>query len=305
MAVFMITSLRNNQEVFVFLKMSLLGKPVYISDHGTAQGIIPRFFLHFEEMSKMAFLGDEERKKIFLNYFNNSLNEFTNFYDSYQNILQLRKDYIEGIVSGKYYKRFENGEFWADKSPEVKIKKAVQDFFKDGKPFLNNFAKSGLLDDSPFVLNKLLVVSEKSYNKAKSEMLPFLRLPGYNILFHLIEEAQVKFKKEFFIIRDEFEHNSLRVQDFEVKYENGVTHITDPSYKGQNIFKLIDKFYYWTLDLIENLSAYFFGLNACNNSKGAITLFYNNGVVDPSKFRYRYTITLDVKDPDLTRLINY
>src|SRR5690606_15950297 len=222
--------------------MGLLGKIVYTSDHGTAQGIIPRFFLHFEEMSKMAFLGNKERKQTYLDYYNNNLSEFTNFYDSYQNILKLRKDYIDGIVSGKYYKRFENGEFSADKSPEVKIKKAVQDFFKDGKPFLNNFSKSGLLDDSPFLLSKLLVVSEKSYNKAKSEMLPLLRLQGYSILFHLIEQAQIEFKKEFFIIRDEFEHNSLRLPDFDIKFENGITHIIDPTYKDQNIFQLVDKF---------------------------------------------------------------
>jgi len=42
--------------------MGLLGKIVYTSSHGTAQGIIPRFFIHFEEMSNMAFVGDAERK---------------------------------------------------------------------------------------------------------------------------------------------------------------------------------------------------------------------------------------------------
>ncbi|MDB5014654.1 MAG: hypothetical protein JWQ25_2856, partial [Daejeonella sp.] len=158
--------------------MGLFGKIVYISDHGTAQGIIPRFFLHFKEMSEMAFLGDKERAKRYWDYYDKNRDDFTNFYDSYHQIKQLRKRYIEGILSGEYFQRFENGEFTADKSPEVKIKKAIQDFFKDSKPFLNNFAKSKLLDDGVLQLAKLLVVSEKNYKKAKVEMLPNLKLKG-------------------------------------------------------------------------------------------------------------------------------
>ena len=285
--------------------MGFLGKIVYTSNHGTSQGIIPRFFLHFEKMSEMAFLGDKDRKQTYLDYYDKNLNEFTNFYDSYHQILELRKSYIEGIISGKYYERFENGEFTADKSPEIKIKKAIQDFFKDGKPLLTNFAKSGLLDDGALVLNRLLVVSEKSYNRAKTEILPLLKLKGYEVIFNLIEDAQNEFKKDFFLIRDEFEHNSLRLPDFEFLFENGVLKIIDPKYQDKNIFKLIDKFYYKTFDLIEDLAAYFFGLNACSKSNGLITLFYNNGAVDPSKFRYRYTITLDVNDPNLKKLIQY
>lgn len=178
-------------------------------------------------------------------------------------MIQLRKEYIEGIISGKYYKRFENGEFTADKSPEVKIMKAIQDFFKDGKPFLNNFAKSKLLDDGILELEKLLVVSEKNYNKAKLEMSPNLKLKGYEVLFKIIDDAQASFKKDFFLIRDKFEHNYMKLPDFEIKVENGIANIIDPHLDGKNIFKLIDLYYYKTLDLI----------------------------------------TLDVNDPDLTKLI--
>lgn len=283
--------------------MGFLGKIVYTSNHGTAQGIIPRFFLHFEDMSKMAFLGDLDRKKRYQDYYDKNLNDFTNFYDSYQQVIQLRKDYIEGIISGKYYKRFENGEFTADRSPEVKIIKAIQDFFKDGKPFLNNFAKSKLLNDGVLEMEKLLVVSEKAYNKAKLEMSPNLKLKGYEVLFKIIEDAQASFKKDFFLIRDEFEHNYMKLPGFEIRVENGITNIIDPHFDGKNIFKLIDIYYYKTLDLIEDLAAYFFGNNVCFNTKGIITLFYNNEKIDPQNFRYRYRITLDVNDPDLTKLI--
>lgn len=283
--------------------MGLLGKIVYTSNHGTAQGIISRFFFHFEEMSKMAFFGDLERKKRYKDYYDKNLNDFTNFYDSYQQVIQLRKEYIEGIISGKYYKHFENGEFTADKSPEVKIMKSIQDFFKDGKPFLNNFAKSKLLDDGVFELEKLLVVSEKNYNRTKLEITPNLKLKGYEVLFNIIEDAQTSFKKDFFLIRDKLEHNYMKLPDFEVKTENGITNIIDPHLDGKNIFMLIDLYYSKTLDLIEDLAAHFFGNNACFNSNGIITLFYNNGRIEPENFRYRYKITLDVNDSELTKLI--
>lgn len=283
--------------------MSLLGKATSISNHGTAHGIIPRFFLHFEEMSTIAFIGDKSRKELYWEYFDNNQNDFTNFYDSYHNILKLRKEYIDGIITGVYYNRFDNGEVSADKSPEVKIKKAIQDFFKDGKPLLSNFAKSRLLDDEVFILSKVLVANPNAYKKAKEEMLPNLKIKGYHVLFQIIEDAQEYFKRDFFKIRDDFEHNMLKIPDFEVKYIDGVAHIVDPQLSGKNIFKLIDQYYYNALNLIEDLAAYFFGLNACHRSNGLITLFANKGKVDSANFRYRYKITMDVNDPDLVKLI--
>ncbi len=252
----------------------------------------------------MAFMGDITRENLYDEYYENNLDDFTNFYDGYQNVIQLRKEYIEGIISGKYYSRFDSGEFTADKSPEVKIKKAIQDFFKDGKPFLTNFAKSRLLNDGVLQLERLLVVSEKNYKTAKDEMISSLPYKVYEVFFNLIEDAQDAFKKDFFLIRDKFEHNSFRLPDFETNFENGTLHIIDPHINGQNIFKLIDLYYYSSLNLIEDLAAYFFGINAYHRSNGMITLFSNNGLVEPSNFRFRYTITLDVGDPDLTKLIN-
>lgn len=284
--------------------MGLLGKPIYISNHGTSQGIITRFFLHFQDMSKIAFLGDKSRSKLYVSYEKKCREDFTNFYDLYHRILDLRKKYIEGIVSGIYFKNHSPGNFMADKSPEVEIKKAIQDFFRDGKSLLNNFAKSGLLDDGVFQLSKLLVVSPKNYKKAKQAMLPNLRFPGYNVLFCIVEDAEENFKREFFRVRDDFEHNGLQISDFQINAKNQRFEIIDPTLNGINIFKLIDKCYYATFDLIESLAAYFFGINAHTRSNGIITLFYNKGKVDPSNFFYQYKITLNVNDPSLIRLID-
>jgi len=281
----------------------LLGKIVYTSNHGTSQGIVTRFFLQFEEMSKFAFMGDQERKKLHENYYNKNLNDFTDFYDIYQLILKLRRNYIEGIKSGLFYKAFENGEFTADKSPEVNIKKAIKDFFSAGKPLLNNFAKSKIIDDGNFELVKLLIKSPESFDKAKNEMLPNLKIKGYNVLFQIIEDAQTEFKKDFFLIRDAFEHNYLQIPNFEIKESNGVIFIEDPKLKGENVFKLIDFYYHKTLNLIEDLSAYFFGLNVCLRTNGNITLFSRKSGIDPSHSIYKYTLSINCNDPNLIQLI--
>lgn len=130
-----------------------------------------------------------------------------------------------------------------------------------------------------------------------------LKLKGYNVLFQLIEDAQNEFKKDFFKIRDDFEHNALKIQDFVITENYGIVNIIDPLLEGKNIFNLIDTFYFKTFKLIESLAAYFFGLNACHNSKGLITLFLNNGEVNPAKFGYKYDITMNSNDPALTKLI--
>ncbi len=285
--------------------MEILGNITYRSNHGIYQGIIPRFFLHFEEMSKMAFYNDKDRKAIFHAYYEKNLDDFTNFYDSYNNIVNLHKEYIDGIISGLYFKCLANGKFSADKSPEVILKKNVQDFFRDGKTLINNFAKSKLLDDGRFELSKLLAVSPKNYRKAKESMLPNLKIKGYSGLFQIIEDAEKEFKKDFFLIRDDFEHNQFRVPDFQISLQNDTVHIVEPQIIGENVFKLIHLYYHKTFNFIETLAAYFFGLNACYRSKGIITLFYNNGTVDPANFRYRYKITIDVNDPDLDKLITF
>jgi len=75
-------------------------KVVQISNHGTASGIWPRFFLQMDEIAKLG-VGKEEFEKRTGIYMDNVMPQIEKFYDLYQKFIGLTQDYREGIQSGK------------------------------------------------------------------------------------------------------------------------------------------------------------------------------------------------------------
>ncbi|MGX5687407.1 hypothetical protein [Arcticibacter tournemirensis] len=257
-------------------------------------------------MSKAAFPGDKDREERYWRYHDRNLEDFTNLYDLNYKILDLRKNYLDGIKNGTFFFTLPDGRTSSDGTPEIKIRKSIMDFFISGKQLLNNFCKSELLDDGVFKLSAFLLCKDNTVeNYLLSTQERFRFKNSYKKIVDIAKDAQHDFKKDFMDLRNSFEHlYAPLIEPFQITVDRGQIRIIEPSYNSTNIFELVEKYYERTLDLIEDMAAYFFGINACVMSKGYMTLFKRKNEVDPSNFKYRYTITLDVGDPDLIRIIN-
>jgi len=280
----------------------------YISNHGTSQGILTRFFLHFEKMAEMGFMGKRwpAAKSRYELYEKKNKEDFTNFYDTYHEVMKLREEYLQGVNNGTYFSINLDGSTSSDSTPEILIRKRIKEFFISGRQLLNNFGKSGLLEDGDFKVSSFLLYKEsvvEKYIKTFSENFRYKQ--GYLKIIDIAKKAQVDFKKDFMQLRADIEHDyDTEIPKFKICAYNREAVVEEPTYNGTNFFILIDKYYHGTLNLIEDMAAYFYGVNACANTDGKITLFFRKDEVDPPRFRFRYALTLDVGDPSLQRLIN-
>ncbi len=282
----------------------MLGGINYFSNHGTSQGIIPRFFLNFKDMSTFAFMGDKTREELYRNYEKTHQEAFTNFYDMYFEIQKLRLEYINGLNSGKYFKFLEKGKTSSDTTPEITIRRKIKEFFMSGRQLVESFGRSGLLDDEEFKISKFLLADAEKVEHYKSKYSKNFRFPrGYTKIIDMVLDANSHFKVDFFSIRGKLVHDNLQISPFRLESANGRLVIYEPTIKGVNVFVQIEKYFNGTFDLIEDIAAYFFGINAHVKSHGKITLLMRKPEdVDPANFRYRYTITLDVNDSTLIRI---
>lgn len=113
----------------------------YISNHGTSQGILTRFFLHFEKMAEMGFMGMRwpAAKSRYELYEKKNKEDFTNFYDTYHEVMKLREEYLQGVNNGTYFSINLDGSTSSDSTPEILIRKRIKEFFISGRQLLNNF----------------------------------------------------------------------------------------------------------------------------------------------------------------------
>jgi len=285
--------------------MKLFNGVKYVSTHGTSQGIIPRFQLHFMEMSEFAFPFDDERKKIVENFCDQTQDHFTNFYDVYNEVLDLRNQYIEGILNGKYFSVSDENGITSDISPEILIRKRIVDFFILGKQLLNNFCKSRLIVDGSFDIGIVLLTKKENIeNYISKESQNFRYKNAYIKVIKIASQAQDDFLRDFIFRRGSLEHDyGKSIPDFNIHLKEGNVTIEEPVIFGENVFEQVVRYYKSILNLIEDIACYFFGVNAHINSKGLITLLKRNGESDPSKFKYLYAVTLHVNDPDLTPML--
>ncbi len=271
------------------------------SNHGTSQGIIPRFYLQMVDMAQFAMdnKGVGEKLQKFLD---TNISDFTEFYDTFTELTEIYIDYREGLKNGKYYSIDEKGTFRHDRSKELTLKKKTKDFFIQGRLVIYNFGKSGVIDDAEFILNNFLIVSEKNFEKNRVNCLNSPVGKKYEILLQIIEDARKDFLTSFNQIRADFEHQNLQIEDFKVQINNNQVEIIEPSFGHSNLLTEVENCYKRLLDLIEILMAYFFGLQAYEKTNGFMTLFKRDKY-DYSNLLYGYVIMPNMYENGLTKLI--
>lgn len=271
------------------------------SNHGTSQGIIPRFYLQMIDMAQFAFdkEGIEERLQ---NFLNKNISDFTDFYDLFTEIKPLYIDYRNGLKNGKYYSIDNKGSFRHDRSSELTLKKKIKDFFIQGRLVVYNFGKSGVINDGEFILNNFLIVKDGNFQKSKQSCIDSPAGNKYKFLVEIIENARKDFLSELNQIRADFEHQNLQIEDFRVQVLNDQTEVIEPILGGMNLLSKIEYFYEQTLDLIEILMAFFYGIQAYQKTNGFMTLFRRDEF-DYSNKNYKYVVMPNIYESGLTKLI--
>lgn len=259
------------------------------SNHGTIQGIIPRFFLQMDEMAKIALPSKEERDKKFGHFFKNNISDFTDFYDTFHDIKSLYNDYVDGLKDGRYYSIDDRGSFNHDRSEEFILKKKIREFYIYGRLLLNNFAKSHIIDDDYIVLNDLLLVNDNNFERNKDKFLKMETEVSYKILFKIIQDARKEFLTDFNQIRADFEHRNIQIPKFQVKVNNDKVEIIEPMFDKHKLIDVIEFFYNRMLDFIELLMAFYLGIQSYKRTKGFMTL-YKRKTFDQTQLIYEYVI---------------
>src|SRR5258706_6112380 len=89
--------------------------------HGTAQGIIPRFYMQPQDLSKMvAGPTHDQISDIKGAYFVGVVTEITHLYDLHQEIQKLIRDYKEGVEKGTFFTVDAQGHTNLETSNELK-----------------------------------------------------------------------------------------------------------------------------------------------------------------------------------------
>lgn len=251
--------------------MSIFKGHQVISNHGTSQGILPRFWLQTMELAESAF-GKAEGDKKLGDFFTKNVNDITNLYDLYHEIAIEYNDYRVGLTDGRYFSINDKEQFKLDQSVELKFEKKIKDFFILGRLLVNNFAKTTIIDSEYFVLNKVIIVNDKNFDKNKLEYIELDPSQRFLPLFEIIEKARKEFLNEFNDVRAEIEHNNYSIPKFEINTENG--NFTEPSLHGRKLLiEELEYYYNSLLDLIENLIVYYFGIEAVSKNNNLALYF--------------------------------
>ncbi len=240
--------------------MSIFSGIETLSNHGTSQGILPRFYWQTLELSECVFEKKEAEKRM-SEFMTKNIPDFTSFYDLYKEITSDYNDFLNGILNGKYYSKEKNGEFKIDRTIELDLSKKVKDFFILGRLLINNFAKSKLIDNEHFILNELIIVTDKNFIKNKTKYIENDKSKRFEILYNLLEKARETFLTKFNQIRADIEHQNLQIPKFIIDTQNDT--VSEPTISGEtSMLDEITEFYENLLDLIELLIVYSFGIQA-------------------------------------------
>lgn len=180
------------------------------------------------DLAQLAMFDKKVLDERYTPFSENNVSDFTDFYDLFQDIKTLYIEYLDGLKSGKYYSVDENGSYHHDRTQELILKKKIKDIFISGRLLINNFAKTGIIDDNKIVLNDLLIVNDKNFHKNKSRFLENKEGISYEILFQIIEDSRNEFLNIFNQIRADIEHNNLQIGKFLVEKEKGEIKIKEP-----------------------------------------------------------------------------
>lgn len=283
-------------------------KPIYnrierISNHGIEQGIVTRFFLQMQKMAEYAFIDENERNSRIGKYMNIVISDFTAFYDLKQEICEILENYRTGVLIGEFIKRDERGIITTNRSLETKLKSRIKDFFILGRLTINNWAKSGAIDDDFFTLNDLLIVKDANFIKNKNALLDKDKIRRYEHLFEIIEFARNEFLTSFNQIRAEIEHQNFVIPNFRLDFINNKIVFEQPKLYDKDLMELLDYYYNSLFEFIENIMAYYLGINAYINWNGLVTL-YEATNYDYKELNYKFIISPRQNNENLTLLID-
>jgi hypothetical protein len=270
-----------------------------VSNHGTNQGIIPRFNIQMDAMVGLAF--GESRKKLHFDFLLNNIVDFTDFYDIHSAIHVTYKEYIAGLHSGKYFTPELEHSKIHDRGLEIELARHIKNFFILGKQLLNNFAKSGLIDDGKLKMSEIMFAKKTAYDN-KRKIINELNGHFYEILFRIMDNYRERIIVPFFDLRNEYEHSNFKLGKFKVFFQENQLIIEEPELGGLNLVKAIDLLYEEILNYIELLIVYFYGLNAYRKTNGFFTLFESN-TYNYAEQKFRYYIYPKMGVDHLTQLI--
>jgi len=268
--------------------MSIFTKVETFSNHGTQQGIIPRFELQMINLYKFAFLDSKEYEfNKFIKYTEVVVPEITHLYDIHLSIVQKIDTYTKGMISGEFC-NLKGGIPHFDRTIELQVIDLVKDFFVRGRILLQNFRKSEIIDDNYFCLGKLLLVSDNNFQRNKQEQKDSMPDNTYDPLFDLIEISKTNFLNEFNKIRADFEHNQQQLNKYDFNFSNNT--VVEPEIENKKISTAIDFYYENILEMIEKLMCYFYGIKAGQRSNGNLKLYLVKDY-DYTKVKNKYMLS--------------
>lgn len=268
--------------------MSIFTKFETSSNHGTEQGIIPRFELQMIDLYRIALVDPKEYEFNKFIMFTEVVNpEITHLYDIHFSIVQKIGTYTKGMIEGEFCS-LQNGIPHFDRTIELELIDLVKDFFIRGRILLENFRKSEIIDDSLFCLGKLLLVNDNNFQRNKQEQKALIPDNRYDPLYDLIEISRTRFLNEFNDIRVGFEHNQLQLNKYDFDFTNSI--VIEPSLGNKKLSIATDFFYESILDMIEKLMCYFYGIKASEKSNGTLKLYIVKDY-DYTKLRNKYMLS--------------
>ncbi|NVN95340.1 MAG: hypothetical protein HXX18_08670 [Bacteroidetes bacterium] len=279
----------------------LYSKVYKLNNHGTKQGIIPRFVHQMLDLEEIAFMPIGGLKKSY-KYINVAISDFTSFYDLNQEIKIKRNEFYNKLISKEIIETQENGALSIDRTLETNLLENVKAFFIKGRILINNWAKSDVLTDEYFDLKNLLIVNDSNFIKNSNHYLSLDEHRRYEYLLKLIENGRKQFLTRFNNIRARIEHENFQLYYSQIELINDEIKIFEPLLDNTAMYELVDFFYENILNLIEKVMVYYYGINAYLNWNKSMNLFKREEV-DFDNQLYEYVIIPNQEIDKMKRLI--
>jgi hypothetical protein len=259
------------------------------SNHGTSEGVLPRFYLQMKDLGDMVF-GQVEFDRRSDVYVEKVIPELTNLYDMFHGLQQLISTYKSGVADGTFFQFSEGGVAHFDRIMEIEIDNLVKNTILRCKIALISFSKCGVVDDDGFVFDNFFrcSISDRAKRKKEySDMTDGRYLP----LVTLIENAESTFLASLNNVRGEMEHELYSLPKFILNVNGNRATLEEPTIQGRKLSNLLALFYENSLDLVEKSVAYFIGLNGERKFRDFYKLEVNEDY-DYTKMRYKYRFSL-------------
>jgi hypothetical protein len=229
--------------------------------HGTAQGIIARFYMQPEQLSEMVTGNAHDQiSNIKGAYFVGVVTEITHLYDLYHEIQNLITDYKAGVEKGKFFTVDQQGHTNLETSNELKVRKLVNEFFIKGKIVLTNFAKCDLIKDGSFDFSKFYFCDDRKFADLSAKYLAGRADLKYLVIIELIKRNR-KFLSEFNKIRGAIEHDGFKIDKFDLIRTKNAQYVVEPILNNKYLSDSLKELYEALLEFIEKAVCYFLGIN--------------------------------------------